>query len=143
LEKLWGKKIMGLFYLTRMKLISNGKGLFSVLGIVLFMFVVVSLLDIVVAVLYSRFYSTAAFIVTFGVGGVFAAFFAFTTGIGQTKEKTEQVRWSLIILLIVCGLLFFFPLATLEGGEYKAAFKAYGVMLCITTFLFMKGDVWK
>jgi hypothetical protein len=126
-----------------MKLIPNGKGLLMALGIVLLLFVVVSLFDIVLAVLYARFYSTAAFIVTFGVGGVFAAFFAFTTGIGQTKEKTERIRWSLVILLIVCGLLFFFPLATLEGGEYKAAFKSYGVMLCITTLLFMKGDVWK
>jgi hypothetical protein len=126
-----------------MKPIPNGKGLLMALGIILLLFVVVSLFDIALAVLYSRFYSTAAFIVTFGVGGVFAAFFAFTGGMGQTKEKTELVRWSLIILLIVCGLLFFFPLATLEGGEYKAAFKAYGVMLCITTILFMRGDLWK
>lgn len=116
------------------------------LGIALGMFVIISFVDIVIAVMYARFYSNAAFIVTFGVGGILAAFFSF----GHLIDKTpinEQDKWGgakpkdrlgIIMVLAVTGLLFFFPLARLEGGEYESAFKAYGATLFLSSLVLYK-----
>ena len=124
-----------------MKMPGNSKALFICAGTVLSVFVVVSLFDIVLAVMNARFYSNAAFVVTFGVGGVFAAVLGYMNGISYAPVKNETARWSLIILLVVSGLLFFFVLAKLEGGEYEAAFKGYGATLSIASLLFVKGKV--
>jgi hypothetical protein len=117
------------------------KYLFACMGIILLAFIAVSILDVVIAVLNARFYSNAAFIVTFGVGGVFAAVLGYSISVEAAPVKNELTRWSLIVLMIVCGLLFFFLFSELEGGEYRAPFKAFGVTLALTTFLFMKGKV--
>jgi hypothetical protein len=117
------------------------KPILACLGIIILFFIAVSLLDILIAVIYPRFYSNAAFVVTFGVGGVFAAAFGYTASIPLAPVKNEFARWSLIILMIVTGLLFFFFLAKLEGGEYEAAFKAFGATLAPASLLFMKGKV--
>jgi hypothetical protein len=37
------------------------------------------------------------------------------------------------------GLLFFFLLAKMEGGEYEPAFKAFGAMMALSSLLFVKG----
>ncbi len=111
------------------------------LGIIMLMFVVTSLFDIVIAVFYARFYTTAAFIVTFGVGGVFASFFSYSKTVGYATVKNEFTRWSAIILIWVTAALFIYPLSVLEGGEYQAAFIAYGVTLALTTLLFIKGKI--
>ncbi len=111
------------------------------IGVLLLMFVIVSLFDIVLAILNTRFYSTAAFITIFGVGGVFAGVFAYSKAIAYTTHKNEKNRWAIISIIILTGLLFFFPLAKLEGGEYKAAFKSYGLMLALTTIIFMRGKI--
>lgn len=124
-----------------MKLPGNTRSLLTCIVVILLTFVIVSLFDIVLAVLYARFYSNAAFIVTFGVGGVFAAVLGYMYGIEQANVKNELARWGLIILIIVTGFLFFFPLAKLEGGEYEAAFKAFGATLALTALLFTKGKV--
>ena len=100
-----------------------------------------SLFDIVLAVLYPRFYSVAAFIVTFGVGGIFAGLLGYMNGIAAAVNKNEKARWSLIILVAAMGLFFFFVLATLEGGEYEAAFKAYGISMAASVFIFAKGKI--
>lgn len=110
-------------------------------GIIFIMLVVTSLFDILLVFFNPRFYSPALFIVTFGVGGVFAAVFSYMYGIQLSPEKNEIARWSIISTLIISGLLFFFFLAKIEGGEYSAAFKAYGVMLCISSLLFKSGKV--
>ena len=86
-----------------------------------------------------RFYSTAAFVVMFGVGGVFAACFGYFTGMEHARQKNEMARWSLIITLITLGLLFFFLLAKLEGGEYEIAFKAFGATMALGSLLFIQG----
>jgi hypothetical protein len=109
--------------------------------IILLMFVIVSVLDIVLAVLNSRFYSTAAFVVIFGVGAVFACVFAYMKAIEMANKKIELSRWCIISTIILTGILFFFPLAKIEGGEYKAAFKAYGLMVTLTTIIFMRGKI--
>ena len=98
----------------------------------------VSLFDIVLAALYIRFYSNAAFIVIFGVGGIFAAVLGYQAGMDRAAVKNEMTRWSLVSLIVIMGLLFFFLLAKLEGGEYEAAFKAFGITMALTCILFIK-----
>lgn len=111
------------------------------LGAIIVIFIVTSLFDIVIAVFYSRFYSTAAFVVTFGVGGIFAAIFSYSKAVGYAAVKNEFTRWSAIVLIWITAALFIYPLSVLEGGEYQAAFIAYGVTLALTTLLFIKGKI--
>ena len=124
-----------------MNLLNKGKGLLLCASAILVVFVAVSFLDIIIAVMYARFYSNAAFIVTFGVGGIFAAVLGYMHGISAMDVKDELARWSLIIFMLIIGLLFFFPLARLEGGEYEAAFKGFGATLGMAGFLFAKGKI--
>jgi hypothetical protein len=115
--------------------------LFACIGIILLALVAISIFDVVIAVLNARFYGNAVFIVTFGVGGVFATVLGYTIAIEAAPVKNELTRWSLLTLIIICGLLFFFLFSELEGGEYRAPFKAFGVTLALTTPLFMKGKI--
>lgn len=111
------------------------------LGVIILFFTITGLFDIVLAVFYSRFYSTAAFIVTFGVGGVFACIFCYTKAVQFAPAKNEFTRWSIIIFTWIISLLFIFLLSALEGGEYEAAFISFGITLALTTLLFVKGKV--
>ncbi len=113
--------------------------LLIVLGTIIIIFTLTSLFDIVIASIYPRFYSTAAFVVTFGVGGIFACIFSYSWAVGYAAFKNEFTRWSVIILIWITAALFMYPLSVLEGGEYKAAFISYGVTLALTTLLFIKG----
>ncbi|MDZ4793839.1 MAG: hypothetical protein SGI83_06130 [Bacteroidota bacterium] len=117
------------------------KGVIACSIVVLGVLIVASLFDIVIAVLNPRFYSTAAFIVIFGVAGIFAGVIGYMQGIEKANPKNETARWTLIILLIGFGLLFFFLLARIEGGEYEAAFKSYGITTALSSLLFMKGKI--
>jgi hypothetical protein len=122
-----------------MKLPGLLSSILACLTVIVVGFIAISLFDIVLAVLYARFYSNAAFITTFGIGGVFAGLMAYTYGISVAKNKNETARWTLIGLLMGIGLLFFFFLARLEGGEYEAAFKAYGLTTGLSPLLMAKG----
>jgi hypothetical protein len=108
-------------------------------GIIILLFTITSLFDIVIAVFYSRFYSTAAFVVTFGMGGIFAAIFSYSKAVEYTAVKNEFARWSIIIWIWFTALLFLYPLSALEGGEYRSAFISFGTTLALTTLLFIKG----
>ncbi len=130
-------KIIHCFMNVRNRLFS----LVLCLGIIILMFTITSLLDIAIAIIYPRFYSTAAFVVTFGVGGVFAGIFSYSKAVGYALVKNEFTRWSVLILIWVTATLFIYPLSVLEGGEYKAAFIAYGITLAFTTLLFVKGKI--
>lgn len=114
------------------------RSLLATTAAIIIVLVAVSLLDILIAVFYLRFYTSAAFAATFGVGGVFAAVLGYTYGIEQDTGKNELTRWAIIIFLFLCGLLFFFLLAKIEGGEYELAFKAYGATLALSSFLFVR-----
>lgn len=105
------------------------------------MLVIVSIFDILIVFFNSRFYSNAAFITIFGVGGIFAAVFSYMYAIKLSPDKNEWARWSLIVTMIISGILFFFLLSKIEGGEYGAAFKAYGLTIALTSFIFIKGKV--
>lgn len=124
-----------------MNFIKRWRYLPVVLVVIVLLFVAASLLDIIVAAIYPRFYSTAAFVVVFGVAGIFAAFFSYTYAIALAPVKNEFSRWSVIITMIATGLVFFFFLSALEGGEYEAAFRSYGVTLALTSIIFMKGKI--
>jgi hypothetical protein len=104
-------------------------------------FVTVGIFDIVISAIYSGFYSNAAFIITFGVGGIFASFISYGMAVEHAPVKNEFTRWSLIATIITLGVLFFFVLAPLEGGEYKTPFKAFGTTLALTALLFVKGKI--
>jgi hypothetical protein len=117
------------------------RSLLATTAAIIIVFVAVSLLDIVISVLYLRFYSSAAFIVTFGVGGIFAAVLGYMYGIEQAGEKDEAIRRTIIIYIILLGLLFFFLLAKIEGGEYEPAFKAYGITMALGSLLFIKNKM--
>jgi len=111
------------------------------MGVILMTFVFTSIFDIAVAVMNQRFYSTAAFITVFGVGGIFAGVICYMQAIELAPEKNEFARRSIIGVMTGSGLLFFFPLAGIEGGEYEAAFQSFGVTLALSTLLFMKGKI--
>src|SRR5688500_17959262 len=111
----------GIFYFTIflfMNFFKQLRPLLALVCVVIITLIAVSLLDILIAVFYSRFYTNAAFIVTFGVAGVFAAAYGYTLGIQFAPEKNELARWSLISYMIIIGLFFFFFLSRIEGGEY-------------------------
>ena len=121
------------FYPTMLKPV---KPLLASVASIIIVFIAVSLLDILISVLYLRFYTTAAFIVTFGVGGIFAAVLGYMYGMQQAPNNTT-VRWTLIVFHFACGLLFYFLLSKLEGGEYAPAFRAFGATLALGSFLFI------
>lgn len=107
------------------------------LGIILLMLLIISLFDIIILILNSRFYSDAAFITIFGVGGIFASIFAYMYALNYSSLKNEWARWSLIITIISSGLLCFFLISKIEGGEYEMAFKAYGSALALISLIFV------
>lgn len=111
------------------------------LGIILLMFFLISVFDIVLSVLYSRFYSTAAFVTTFGVGGVFACVFSYSNGVEYAIIKNEFARWRIIVMIWITAILFIYPLSVIEGGEYQAAFISYGITLALTSLFFIKGKI--
>jgi hypothetical protein len=115
------------------------KPVLTVIGIAILLFVAVSLFDIFLAVWKGRFYTSASFVVLFGVGGVFASVFGYTYGIEGFKLKDEKARWTVILTEIALGAIFWFLLAPIEGGEYAPVMKSYGLMLALTSLIFIKG----
>lgn len=110
-------------------------------GILFLGLLVTTLFDILLVFTQPRFYSNALFIVTFGVGGVFAAVFAYMKGIERSEQKDEMARWSLVGLLVIAGILLYFVIARLEGGEYAFPFRAYGISIALTSLIFVRGKV--
>ena len=62
--------------------------------------------------------------------------FLLADGSDIEKEKTALVTWTIITTIILTGILFFFFLARLEGGEYEPAFKVYGVTMIPAALFF-------
>lgn len=128
-------------YFTGLNFINRCKYIAAAIGVMLTLFVAASLLDIVLAALHPRFYSIAAFMAIFGVAGIFAGVICYSVAMGMATVKNEGTRWSILLLLIFSGIAFFFPLATLEGGEYEAAFRSFGLTLALSSLLFVKGKI--
>jgi hypothetical protein len=115
------------------------KSILAAIITIFLVFVITSLFDVVLVFFFPRFYSNAAFIVTFAVGGIFAGVIVYMNGMESAIKKNETSRWGFISLLIITGLLFFFLLAKMEGGEYEPAFKAFGATMALSSLLFVKG----
>jgi hypothetical protein len=117
------------------------KYLLACVGMIFLTFIIFSLLDVFVAIKGMRFYSNAAFITVFGVGGIFAGMLSYINCIDMAPQKNEFARWTLISTIIGMGALFFFLLSEIEGGEYRVPFKAFGITMAACTLLFMKGKI--
>lgn len=124
-----------------MKFFNRWKYILAVIGVILTVLIAFSILDIIIAFFYLRFYTHLSFIVSFGVGGIFAGVFGYVYAIQLAPEKNEFARWSLISTILFMGLLIFFFFSKLEGGEYEPAFKAFGATLALASLLFIKGKV--
>lgn len=124
-----------------MKLTRVLQSLLACLFVLAVAFVAVSLFDILLAVLYLRFYTTAAFIVIFGVGGIFAGVLAYSAGIFFIKENTPSTRWLVGGFILLAGLIFVLLLARLEGGEYEAAFRSFGITSGIAAFVMARMNI--
>jgi len=124
-----------------MNFFNRWKYILAAIGVIITVLIAFSLLDIFIAFFYLRFYTHLSFIVSFGVGGIFAGVFGYVYAIQLAPEKNEFARWSLISTILFMGLLFFFFISRMEGGEYEPAFKAFGATLTLAGFLFIKGKV--
>jgi general stress protein CsbA len=96
-----------------------------------------SLLDIFIAAMYPRGYSVALFVVTFGVAGIFATMISYTSGIDYAPKKDQKASAILISCTVLTGLIMFFFIARVEGGEYEGPFKAFGIMQTLTNLIFL------
>lgn len=113
------------------------KAILFTLLLVVIVFIAASLLDIALVVIYSRFYTTATFVVLFGVGGIFANIIAYSGGM-QYGPENKKLRAAVIATMAICGCIFCYPLSFIEGGEYAAAFMSFGVTLTLTCILYLK-----
>ncbi len=115
------------------------KAIAYVIGIALLLFIIASVFDIFIAVWKGRFYTSVTFIVLFGVAGVFASVFGYIKGIELFQVKDEKARWTLLLTEIGVGAIFWFLLSPLEGGDYAPVMKSFGLMLGMTSFIFLYG----
>ena len=115
------------------------KAIAYVIGIALLFFVIASVFDIFTAVWKGRFYTSVTFIVIFGVAGVFASAFGYIKGIELFQVKDEKARWTLLLTEIGMGAIFWFLLSPIEGGEYGPVMKSFGLMLALTSLVFLYG----
>ena len=120
-----------------MKLSGYIKMFASCIGISFLAIVAASILDIFISAISQRFYDKAVFVVIFGVAGVFAAVISYMGAIEKAPQKTKSVSLILIAINILVGLIIFFLIARIEGGEYEAPFKAFGIMLVLSSLPFI------
>jgi hypothetical protein len=102
--------------------------------IIAIIFVIASLFDIILIFLYPRFYSTAAFIVTFAVGGIFAGTIGYIYGMERFVEKKKTAKWLLISFSILTGLFFSFPLPNWK--EVNTKLRSKRLALCLLYLLY-------
>ena len=95
-----------------------------------------SIFDVLVAGMLIRGYGNAVFITIFGVAGVFAGLLGYVVAMEKAPKDDRVVSIGVIVMQVIIGLLFFFPIATLEGGEYRVPFKAFGLMTALTSLVF-------
>ena len=98
-------------------------------AIVFMVLIAAGIFDIILSIIGEIFrgYSYAAFIVIFGVAGIFAA--VFTLSPPELLRKETVPQWVVLVFNLIIGLLYIFPFARLEAGQYAPAFRALGIML--------------
>jgi drug/metabolite transporter (DMT)-like permease len=82
-------------------------------------------------------YTNAVFIVVFGVGGIFAGILGYMAALDRITPGDRLTSVAILAMQIIIGLLFFFPIAAIEGGEYRVPFKAFGCMLVLSSVFFL------
>ena len=97
-----------------------------------------SIMDIILAGIGFFAYSNAAPVVVFGVAGVFAGLIGCMQVMDKTHKDERTTSLGIIAMHVIIGLLFLFPIATIEGGEYKLPFKAFGLMLTLSSLFFLR-----
>ena len=117
--------------LTRIKL------LLIALCTLIIVFVAVSILDVLIVFLFPAAYSPWLFIVSFSVGGIFAAVWSYQYAMSIHENKYLADRWSLVGLQFIAGLTSFFLVARLDHAVYEIAFKAFGAALALGSLLFV------
>lgn len=113
------------------------KSLLAAICTIIIVFAMVCLLDWVIISLYHGFYTRLSIVITFGIGGIVAATTAYFNGIKMADRVSETIHWSLIDLILLLGIFFFFFLARIEHKEYEIAFKAFGSTLSLGSCLFI------
>ncbi|MEO8404439.1 MAG: hypothetical protein ABI480_07590 [Chitinophagaceae bacterium] len=100
-------------------------------------FIAASVFDIVLSVVGIFVYSNAAFIVVFGVAGIFAGLIGYMSAMEKVPKHDRTASIGIIVMQVIIGLLFFSLIASIEGGEYKIPFKAFGLMLSLSSLVFL------
>ncbi len=100
------------------------------------MLVVASILDIILATIgeFTGTYSNVAFVVIFGVAGIFAA--VFTLSPPEKFNKNPVPLWVMLVYNLIIGALYYFLISLLEGGEYELPFRSLAVMLVAGSLFF-------
>jgi hypothetical protein len=117
----------------KQKLIIMGRSI----AMILLAFVAASIFDVILAAIGFFAYSNGAFITVFGVGGVFAGFLGYMAAMEKASKTGRIDSIGIIAMQVIIGLLFFFPIAAIEGGEYRVPFKAFGLMLALSSLFFL------
>jgi hypothetical protein len=99
-------------------------------------FIAASIIDVILAAIGFDNYTNAVFIVVFGVGGIFAGILGYTA-LDRITPGDRLTSVGILAMQIIIGLLFFFPIAAIEGGEYRVPFKAFGCMLALSSVFFL------
>lgn len=117
----------------KQKLIIMGRSI----AMIFIIFVAASVFDIIIAAVNLFSYSNAAFIVVFGVAGIFAGLLGYMTAMEKIFKPRRIDSIGIVAMQVIIGLLFFFPIASIEGGEYRVPFKAFGLMLALSSLIFL------
>lgn len=108
------------------------------LCLVMLGFLGASLLDIGISVIYSRFYTSWAFLACYVVAGIITGSLGYVMGMDWAPPHSGFAHRAVHITLIGGGLLFLLLFAKLEGGGYEAAFRCYGSGVIGGALLFWK-----
>ncbi|MBS1760729.1 MAG: hypothetical protein JST23_11460 [Bacteroidetes bacterium] len=100
-------------------------------------FVLISVIDIVVAKALTKNYTLWYLLVIYSIGGVFASIWSFLLGMKFCSRKSSLTKWGLISFLITAGIISAYWLSNIEEGAYKAAFRGYGISLILGSLLFV------
>ena len=114
------------------------KSLLTAFCTLIIVFVAVSIIDVIITFFFPAFYSPWLFIITFSVGGIFAAVLSYQYARSVIENISHLDRWSLIVMQFATGLTCFFLLARLvDHIVYEIAFRAFGAALALGSLLFV------
>lgn len=116
------------------------KSLPAIVFIMLLMVIAASLLDILLSVLVPRFYSRVFMITSFIVPGFFSGIFSYDAAMDKIENSRRQKSARpVILLIIICGALLYYPVAPLVGGkEYNWPIKSFAIAQALSAVILWK-----